>query len=50
MDPKLIVGSHICRDAKNELVRKRPKPALLQNKPIKRKSQYLEKILKKASC
>jgi hypothetical protein len=37
MDLKLIVGNRNRRDAKNELVRKRPKPSILQNKRIKKK-------------
>ncbi len=47
MDLKLIVGSRNSRDTRNELVRKRPKLALLQNKRIKRK--YLKLLGKKTS-
>ncbi len=37
MNLQLIVGNRNRRDAKNELVRKRPKPSILQNKRIKNK-------------
>jgi hypothetical protein len=46
MNLQLIVGNRNRRDAKNELVRKRPKPSILQNKRIKNK--YL-KFLGKSS-
>ncbi len=35
MDLKLIVGNCNRRDARNELIRKRPKPSLLKDKPKK---------------
>ncbi len=42
MDVKLIVGNRNRRDAKNELIRKRPKPSLLQNKSRQIKNKYLK--------
>lgn len=38
MDLKLIVGNRNRRDARHELIRKRPKLSLLQNKPINNRS------------
>jgi hypothetical protein len=40
MDAKILVGNRNRPDAKHELIRKRPKQAILQNKPIK--SKYLK--------
>ena len=37
MAQKLIVGNGNRHDAKNELIRKHPKPSVLQNKIIKTK-------------
>ncbi len=42
MNLKIIVGNRNRRDAKNELIHKRPKPSILKNKPIK--SNYFKKI------
>jgi hypothetical protein len=39
MEVKIIVGNRNRRDTKNELIRKRPKRAILQNKPME--SKYL---------
>ncbi|CAF1379646.1 unnamed protein product [Adineta steineri] len=46
MDLKLIVGNRNRRDAKNELIRKRPKRSLLQCKQIQNKyKKMLGKLL-----
>jgi len=42
MNIKMIVGNCNRRSAKHELIRKRPKKVLLQNKPIK--SMYFENV------
>ncbi|CAF3991457.1 unnamed protein product, partial [Rotaria magnacalcarata] len=43
---KMIVGNRNRQDAKRELIRKRPKQSLLQNKPIKRRRKKTKKIIK----
>jgi len=42
MDLRLIVGNRNRRDAKNELIRKRPKSAILQNKAKQIKNKYMK--------
>ncbi|CAF3367311.1 unnamed protein product [Rotaria socialis] len=43
---KMIVGNRNRQDAKRELIRKRPKQSLLQNKPIKRRRKKTKKLSK----
>jgi hypothetical protein len=45
MDAKLIVGNRNRRDFKNELIRKRPRQTLLQNKQIKSKSFKIKEMI-----
>jgi len=42
MDIRLIVGNRNRRDAKKELIRKKPKPSLLQNKAKQIKDKYFQ--------
>ncbi|CAM4986878.1 unnamed protein product, partial [Rotaria socialis] len=42
----MIVGNRNRQDAKRELIRKRPKQSLLQNKPIKRRRKKTKKLSK----
>ncbi|CAF4270332.1 unnamed protein product [Rotaria magnacalcarata] len=43
---KMIVGNRNRQDAKRELIRKRPKQSLLQNKPIKRRRKKTKRLSK----